>query len=56
MAPMFLFQLVAPLFAAAMFDIRQSYVVPFAVLTPLGVVGALCWLAARKPVVRPAGA
>ncbi len=55
MAPMFLFQLVAPLFAAAMFDIRQSYVVPFAVLTPLGVVGALCWLAARKPVVRPAG-
>ena len=55
MAPMFLLQLVAPLFAAVMFDNRQSYVLPFAILTPLGAVGALCWLAARKPIVRSAG-
>ena len=55
MAPMFLLQLVAPLFAAAMFDIRHSYVLPFAILTPLGLAGALCCLVARRPAVRSPG-
>ena len=55
MAPMFLLQLVAPLFAAAMFDSRQSYVLPFAILTPLGVAGVLCCLAARRPVIGTSG-
>jgi len=55
MAPMFLLQLVAPLFAAAMFDTRQSYVLPFAILTPLGVLGALCCLAARRPAAPATG-
>ena len=55
MAPMFLLQVVAPLFAAWMFDNRDSYVLPFAILTPLGLSGALFCLMARRPVARPAG-
>ncbi|MCE2404102.1 MAG: MFS transporter [Dehalococcoidia bacterium] len=55
MAPMFLLQVVAPLFAAAMFDIRDSYVLPFAILTPLGLSGALFCLVARRPAARSAG-
>ncbi len=55
MAPMFLLQVVAPLFAAWMFDNRGSYVLPFAILTPLGLSGALFCLLARRPVARPPG-
>jgi MFS family permease len=55
MAPMFLLQLVAPLFAAAMFDSRNSYVLPFAILTPLGLVGTLCCLVARRPAAPSPG-
>ena len=55
MAPMFVLQLVAPLFAAAMFDIRQSYVLPFAILTALGVPGAVLFLVARRPVLPSTG-
>ena len=49
MAPMFFLQLVAPLFAAAMFDWRGSYTIAFAILTVTGVVGALLFLPATKP-------
>ena len=55
MAPMFLLQVAAPLFAAAMFDSRNSYVLPFAILTPLGLVGTLCCLVARRPAVPSPG-
>ncbi|MCE2405296.1 MAG: MFS transporter [Dehalococcoidia bacterium] len=54
MAPMFFLQLVAPLFAAAMFDWQGSYTIAFVVLTVLGVVGALLFLPATKPAAPPA--
>ena len=53
MAPMFFLQLVAPLFAAAMFDWQGSYTIAFVVLTVLGVVGALLFLPATKPAAPP---
>ena len=53
MAPMFFLQLVAPLFAAAMFDWRGSYTIAFVILTILGVVGALLFLPAKKPAAPP---
>ncbi len=56
MAPMFFLQLVAPLFAAAMFDWQGSYTIAFVVLTVLGVIGALLFLPATKPADPPPAA
>ena len=49
MAPMFFLQLLAPLFAAAMFDWRGSYTVAFTILTVIGLLGALLFLPATRP-------
>ena len=43
-------QLIAPLFAAIMFDIRDSYVIPFNVLASLGFLSGALYLLAKKPV------
>ncbi len=53
MAPMFFLQLVAPLFAAAMFDWQGSYTIAFVILTVVGVIGALLFLPATKPAAPP---
>ena len=53
MAPMFFLQLVAPLFAAAMFDWRGSYTLAFAILAVLGFIGALLFLPATRPAPPP---
>ena len=50
MAPMFILQLLAPLFAAAVFDIRGSYVFPFSILSVLGFFGGVAFLLAKPPV------
>ena len=55
MAPMFFLQLVAPLFAAAMFDWQGSYTIAFVILTVVGVIGALLFLPATKPAAPPSG-
>ena len=39
----------APLFAGFMFDLRQSYVIPFATFTIMGFIGAFVILLARQP-------
>ena len=49
-APVYIFMLIAPLFAAAMFDIRGSYVLPFFVLGFLGLFSGVLFLTAKKPV------
>lgn len=43
----------APLFAGYMFDLRQSYFVPFMTFAVMGFVGALAILLARKPDPQP---
>ena len=48
--PLYACQLIAPLFAAAMFDIRDSYVIPFMVLASLCFLGAALFLLLKKPV------
>ena len=40
----------APLFAAVMFDITQSYVVPFSVFAAASFIGGIAFLLARPPV------
>ena len=49
MAPMFFLQLLAPLFAARMFDWQGSYTLAFAILTTIGFMGALLFLPAKRP-------
>ena len=49
MAPMFLLQLVGPLFAAAMFDIRGSYVLPFTMVAGFGFLGSVAFFKAKPP-------
>ena len=48
-APLYILTLVAPLFAAALFDIRDSYTIPFSVLGALGLLSGLLFLMARRP-------
>ncbi len=50
-APMYLLMLLAPLFAGAMYDLRESYVLPFIVLSVLGSLSGVCFLMAKKPVL-----
>ena len=56
-APLYILTLVAPLFAAALFDVRESYTIPFSVLGALGLVSGFLFLLARRPPypARPAG-
>lgn len=51
MAPMYIGQLLAPLFAAAMFDILGDYRLAFAILAFLGFIGAISFSQARRPVM-----
>ncbi len=48
-APLYILTLVAPLFAAALFDIRDSYTIPFSVLGALGLFSGFLFLMARRP-------
>ena len=48
--PLYTCQLIAPLFAAVMFDIRGSYVIPFMVLASMCFLGAAFFLLLKKPV------
>ena len=48
-APMYLLMLVAPLFAGAMYDLTESYVIPFMVLAAMGSLSGICFLMAKKP-------
>ena len=52
-APLYILMLVAPLFAAAMFDIRESYRIPFAVIGALGLLSGFLFLMAKKPALPP---
>ena len=52
MAPMYVLQLLAPLFAAVIYDIRGSYVLPFSILSVLGFFGGVAFLLAKMPVVK----
>ena len=53
MAPMFIFQLTGPLFAAVMFDIRGSYVLPFSILAVIGFLGSIFFFKAERPELEP---
>ena len=49
MVPSNIAMIFAPLFAGFMFDLRQSYFIPFAVFTIMGFIGAFVILLARQP-------
>ena len=49
MVPSNIAMIFAPLFAGLMFDLRQSYVIPFATFTIMGFIGAFVILLARQP-------
>ncbi|PKB66284.1 MAG: MFS transporter [SAR202 cluster bacterium Io17-Chloro-G4] len=53
MAPLYLFMLAAPLFAAAMFDSTGSYTVAFLILGGLGSMSGVLFLFAKKPNALP---
>ena len=52
-APLYILMLVAPLIAAAMFDIRESYTIPFSILGALGLLSGFMFLMAKKPALPP---
>ena len=49
MIPSNIAMIFAPLFAGYMFDVTQSYLIPFAAFAILGFVGAFLILLARAP-------
>ena len=49
MVPSNVAMIFAPLFAGFMFDLRQSYFIPFATFTVMGFIGAFVILLARQP-------
>ena len=49
MVPSNIAMIFAPLFAGFMFDLRQSYFIPFATFTIMGFIGAFIILLARQP-------
>ena len=53
MAPLYVFMLAAPLFAAAMFDARGSYTLAFLILGSIGSMSGVLFLFAKKPVTVP---
>ena len=54
MAPLYMFMLIAPLFAAAMFDARESYTLAFLILGGIGSLSGVLFLFAKKPMFSPA--
>ena len=50
MAPLYVLMLIAPLFAAAMFDTQGSYTVAFLMLGALGSLSGFLFLMAKKPI------
>ena len=55
MVPSNIAMIIAPLFAGFMFDLKQSYFIPFAVFAVLGFIGTFVILLARQPAPRPSG-
>jgi len=53
MAPLYMFMLIAPLFAAAMFDARGSYTLAFLILGGIGSLSGVLFLFAKKPMFSP---
>lgn len=53
MAPLYFFMLVAPLFAAFMFDSTGSYTLAFLILGGLGSISGVLFLFAKKPTALP---
>lgn len=53
MAPLYVFMLVAPLFAAFMFDTTGSYTTAFLILGGLGSLSGVLFLLAKKPTALP---
>ena len=49
MVPSNIAMIIAPLFAGFMFDLKQSYFIPFAAFAVLGFIGTFVILLARKP-------
>ena len=52
-APMFLFMLAAPLFAAFMFDAQGNYTIAFLILGGMGSLSGVLFLLAKKPESLP---
>ena len=50
MTPLYLFMLGGPIFAAVMYDINESYKLPFIVLAALSSLSGVLFLMAKKPV------
>ena len=53
MAPLYMFMVIAPLFAAAMFDARGSYTLAFLILGGIGSLSGVLFLFAKKPQFSP---
>ena len=53
MAPLYVFMLIAPLFAAAMFDARGNYTLAFLILGGIGSLSGVLFLFAKKPQFSP---
>ena len=53
MAPLYMFMLIAPLFAAAMFDARGSYTLAFLILGGIGSLSGVLFLFSKKPMFSP---
>ena len=53
MAPLYIFMLIAPLFAAAMFDARGNYTLAFLLLGGIGSLSGVLFLFAKKPQFSP---
>ena len=56
MAPLYMFMLIAPLFAAAMFDASGSYRLAFLILGGIGSLSGVLFLFAKKPKFSPSSA
>ena len=53
-APMYVFMLVAPLFAGFLYDASGSYTVSFLIIGGLGMMSGVLFMLARKPTALPA--
>ena len=52
-APMYMFMLAAPLFAAFLFDATGSYTIAFLIIGSLGMLSGVLFLLAKKPTSIP---
>ena len=53
-APMYIFMLAAPLFAAFLFDVTESYTLAFLIIGGLGMMSGVLFFLAKKPTSLPA--